>query len=319
MSHPVPRELLNTDLNLLISLQVLLEEKSVSRAASRLFITQPAMSKTLGRLREVFDDPLFTRSSHGMLPTPRALEIGEDLAQVLQDIQHLVSGPGFDPAAYRGELTIALSEFIGVWLMPALMYRLQTQAPGLRLKSITRVEKQLQQLAEGELDLAIHIKHSRYTDDFMVEPIGGNPPAVLVRQGHPLCGQEITMDSFNNYPLLRLYISDREELEVFQDEDMLANRMEAQRERGGFETSHLLTALEVLRNTDYIMAGPPFLLRNPTVTYKIVALPTPVITDYQIEYMLVRHKRTYNSPIHNWLWAQILEVLQDFRDSAVDS
>ena len=68
------RELSRIDLNLLISLQVLLEEQNVSRAAERLFITQPAMSKTLARLREVFDDALFTRSSHGMRPTPRAPE-----------------------------------------------------------------------------------------------------------------------------------------------------------------------------------------------------------------------------------------------------
>ncbi len=67
------RQIARIDLNLLIALQVLLEERNVSRAAERLYITQPAMSKTLGRLREVFDDPLFIRSSHGVRPTPKTL------------------------------------------------------------------------------------------------------------------------------------------------------------------------------------------------------------------------------------------------------
>ena len=81
------RDLSKIDLNLLISLQVLLEERSVSRAAERLFITQPAMSKTLARLRAVFDDDLFTRSSHGMQPTPRALELSAGLSAIIGDIR----------------------------------------------------------------------------------------------------------------------------------------------------------------------------------------------------------------------------------------
>ena len=78
------------DLNLLVSLYVLLEEGSVSRAANRLSITQPAMSKTLGRLRETFDDPLFVRSKRGVQPTPRALSLVADLKTVLGQIDGLL-------------------------------------------------------------------------------------------------------------------------------------------------------------------------------------------------------------------------------------
>ena len=305
------RDLLRTDLNLLIALHVLLEERNVSRAAERLHITQPAMSKTLGRLRGVFDDPLFTRSSHGMQPTPRALELAESLAEVLDDIQRLIGGQNFDPVSYRGELTIALSEYIGIWLLPPLMARVQVNAPGLTIKTITRVEDQLQHLAAGDLDLAIHIKHSHYGDDFICAPLGGSEPVLLARHAHPLTGQEINWDNLTGYPVVRLYISDQEELEVFQNEASIAARMEVMQQRGWFETSHLLTALEVLRQTDYLMPAPPFLLGNPTVAYKIQALPMPSDIDYQIEYMLVRHCRTENSPIHNWLWEQVLEVLSE--------
>src|SRR5210317_1352524 len=100
------KELAKIDLNLLISLQVLLEEKNVSRAAERLFITQPAMSKTLSRLRSVFDDPLFTRTSHGMQPTPRAIELALGLPDILGGISQLVSGSYFDPARAEDEVTI---------------------------------------------------------------------------------------------------------------------------------------------------------------------------------------------------------------------
>ena len=79
-------QLARVDLNLLVALQVLLEERSVSRAAQRLNVTQPAMSKTLGRLRETFEDPLFARSKRGIQPTPRAEALGAELQNILSDI-----------------------------------------------------------------------------------------------------------------------------------------------------------------------------------------------------------------------------------------
>ena len=80
------KELSRIDLNLLISLQILLDERNVSKAAQRLYITQPAMSKTLSRLRKVFNDPLLTRHAGAMQPTPRALELQPHLFTVLQQI-----------------------------------------------------------------------------------------------------------------------------------------------------------------------------------------------------------------------------------------
>ena len=109
-------------------------------------------------------------------------------------------------------------------------------------------------------------------------------------------------------------IADLEELEIFQSEENFG-RVRNQHRTGSFETSHLLTALEVLRNTDFLMPGPPFVLRNPTVGYKIQSLPFPTEVSYQVEYMLVRHRRTEKSPLHNWLWHQILDVSRDLRMS----
>jgi len=202
------REFSKVDLNLLISLQVLLEEKSVSRAAERLFITQPAMSKTLVRLRTLFDDELFTRSSRGMQPTPRAIELAAGLHDILGNISHLLAGSRFDPASFNGEVTIALSEYIGVALLPRLMGNLSLQAPRLRLRAITRIENQLEELAQGNLDFAIHIKQNNYSAEFRVEDLGSSPAAILVREAHPLTRGEVTWERMSHFPLIRLYISD---------------------------------------------------------------------------------------------------------------
>ncbi|MCV6627227.1 MAG: LysR family transcriptional regulator, partial [Cellvibrionaceae bacterium] len=152
------RQLARIDLNLLVALQVLLEERNVSRAADRLFITQSAMSKTLGRLRELFDDPLFTRSSHGMVPTPKALELQPLLQKALGQVQALTTGSEFEPAAFEGEISIAVAEYVGVVLLPALMQILQAEAPLLRVRTLSRVERQLDELTDGGLDFAIHMR-----------------------------------------------------------------------------------------------------------------------------------------------------------------
>ena len=99
------RRLSRMDLNLLVAFQVLLEEQNVSKAAERLFITQSAMSKTLSRLRELFDDHLFTRSAQGMVPTPRAIELHAELEKVLLMIDSLVGEGDMGPRKLSGSIS----------------------------------------------------------------------------------------------------------------------------------------------------------------------------------------------------------------------
>lgn len=127
------RDLGRLDLNLLVALEALLEERSVSRAAERLFITQSAMSKTLGRLRDVFNDPLFTRSVDGMIPTPRAERLADHLPQLLQTVQCMVQPEVFNPLETEMEFSLVSPVHITYWALPPLMQKLSQQAPGFSL------------------------------------------------------------------------------------------------------------------------------------------------------------------------------------------
>lgn len=305
------RELAKIDLNLLISLKVLIEENSVSKAADRLFITQPAMSKTLSRLRRVFNDPLFTRSSHGMQPTPRAGELAADLGNILEDIQQLVSGTRFDPATYSGEVTLAVSEYVGVALLPGLARELALQAPGLSIKVVTRVENQLEQLALGKLDFAIQMAHAHYGNEFRVQQLGGSPPALLMRDSHPLSRGKISWRRLSGFPLIRLYIADQEQTEIHHILNRSGRLLDSP--LGSWETSHLLTALEILRSTDYVMPGPAFIMQNTATAAGICAHAIPDGANYTINYALVTHNRTLNSALHNWLWEQITCTIRQLR------
>lgn len=122
------------DLNLLLVFHALLHERNVTRAAARLFIGQPALSGALKRLRAAVGDELFVRTSHGMAPTPRALELAQVIEPLLLSLQQaLQARPAFDPARAERVFRIGLSDALEVALMPPLMQRLATEAPGVRL------------------------------------------------------------------------------------------------------------------------------------------------------------------------------------------
>ena len=303
------QRLAKIDLNLLVSLHILLEEGSVSRAADRLSITQPAMSKTLGRLRETFDDPLFVRSKRGIQPTPRALGLVAELKTILGQIDGLLDAGDFSPAAYRGEITLAISEYVGFTLLPPLLARLQSSAPRLRLRTITRAERQLDKLANGELDFAIQIQREEYSDEYAVSPLASSPLAIFVRQEHPLVEQTLTGALIRQYPQISLYVADREELIGGQ---MMARGL-FESDRGILETSHLLTAFEILRETDYLLICPAYLARNEGATRDIVALTLPIEMTFNVQYSLVAHRRTEHSSVHQWLWQEIIETVQSMR------
>ena len=143
------------DLNLLVSLQALLEEKSVTKAAQRLFITQPAMSRVLQRLRTQLGDPLFTRAGNELVPTPKARDIQQRLPRLLDSVLEIVSEGEFDPATYNGEIVIAVPEFVAISLISELTRVVTEEAPGLILSISSETESVEGELADGILDFAI--------------------------------------------------------------------------------------------------------------------------------------------------------------------
>ncbi|NHO67771.1 LysR family transcriptional regulator [Aestuariicella hydrocarbonica] len=305
------RQLDRIDLNLLVTFQALLEERNVSRAAERLFLTQSAMSKSLGRLRELFDDRLFTRSAAGMVPTPRALDVAAHLPNLLGELQQLIQPSDFDPLSYEGEFALIVPEFIGFWLLPELMARLAKTAPGMRLKSVSRAEHQLELLASGELDFAIQVEQHIYPPEVELTSLGHASPVLFARQGHPLEGKELTWDMVSDYPHMQLFIPDLKEALFVARGDSAFIRHEAV-VPPHFETGHLFTALQVLKRTDYLMPGPPVFVEDSTLSSGIVSLPLPDGEKLKVQYVLAQHVRVKNSAAHQFLRQTLVEVVDYF-------
>ena len=191
------------DLNLLVAMQVLLEERNVTRAAERMFVTQPAMSKTLLRLRNAFDDPLFTRSGRGLVATPRALEIQRQLPEILNSVSTVLEKQEFDPATHSTSIHIVAPEFMAVQAVPELTKVLQAESPGISL-ALSNIDDNYEQLLEsGEIDFAMEVKKP-LPKDFVITSLGNFRPAVWMRKGHPLSNHNPTLDEMLEYPFIQI-------------------------------------------------------------------------------------------------------------------
>jgi DNA-binding transcriptional LysR family regulator len=186
----------NIDLNLLPVFETLMHERSVTRTASRLGLSQPAVSSALRRLREQIGDPLLIRTRTGMQPTPRAEQIFASVAQAFDVIQNSVQmGAAFAPAEARRSFNVMMSDIGEIVYLPRLIRQLQLDAPAIRL-SVKRLARPRvhDELASGAIDLAVgwmEKGNELRREDLFDETFVG-----IVRPDHPRIGQRLTLSRF---------------------------------------------------------------------------------------------------------------------------
>ncbi|WP_114858150.1 LysR substrate-binding domain-containing protein [Azospirillum brasilense] len=146
------------DLNLLVVLDALLAERHVSRTASRLNMSQPAVSHALGRLRHLFDDPLLIRRDGQLVPSARALELAPALTEALRQVREVLGPGGFDPAKEKRTFRLAMSDYGSAVVLPGLLRRLRLDAPGIDVViTQSNREAMLRQILDGDCDLAVGV------------------------------------------------------------------------------------------------------------------------------------------------------------------
>ena len=303
------------DLNLLVALQRLLEEESVTKAAERLFITQPAMSKTLQRLRETFDDPLFVRSGRGLSPTPRALALKRQLPPVLSSLASMMEKEQFNPLTFEGEIVIMSAEFIAVQVMPALAQKLIKEAPLMTVRLVgENSDTKTTGLERGDLDFTIEISRS-YSQEYKDTALGHFAPAVWMRTGHPLAEKgQLKLDEMLEYPFVQYSLLRSPSGDTTQQTRFDAQLKEKGKERKKIMvTAQLMTALNVIWATDSLMMGAMYDLKMDGATHGVVrkAYPPELDFDNTIPIVLVQHARTVKSQVHNWLKDRIIDVIAD--------
>ena len=196
------RDIRRIDLNLLVALDALLEERSVTRAAKRLALTQPTVSAMLARLRKLFGDPLFVRKQRGIHPTPRALALAPVLKAWLSEAHSLVAGERFDPATAQITASLSAHDYLQSTLIVPFIQKLRRLAPNaqLALRSAQGLDVTAM-LADGALDLCITTTPELPSRDLPSRVLYDERYIGLVRQGHPLKAKRpVTLDEFCRFP-----------------------------------------------------------------------------------------------------------------------
>jgi DNA-binding transcriptional LysR family regulator len=284
------------DLNLFIVFEAIYAEGSVTRASLKLNLTQPAISHALGRLRLMFDDPLFVRQGHLMVSTPLARSIIEPVRHSLRGFEVTLNKLNrFDPASTEREFTLALRDVLESTVLPPLMVALEQDAPQARVAAVQVDRRELEsELQAGTLDCAIDVllplgtdvRHARILVDRTL---------VVARRGHPRLQGGITLDQYLQEE--HVLASSRRKGPGIEDFEL--SRLGMQR-KIRLRCQHYFAACRVVSQTDLILTMPERYARVANQQFDNQLLPLPLEMPAWDVY-LYWHANVEDDPANKWL------------------
>jgi DNA-binding transcriptional LysR family regulator len=303
MSHMHDVHLGGIDLNLLVALDALLAERSVTRAALRIGLSQSAMSHALSRIRELLGDAVLVRTADGMVPTARAARVGPAVRRALAEITSALAGDApFDPATSRRTFTLAAADYAQMALLPPLLTRLTKIAPGVDIWVKSVPEDLGASLADGvdiaitparARDMAAGIAHERLFDERFV---------CMVRRGHPMAKKRMTLDRFVSLP--HALVAPMGNRGSFVDDALAAV---GKQRRIACAVPHFLVAPHLIASSDMVLTLGERVARSFATQLDLVLL-TPPLELGGITVSQIWHERSTGDAGHAWFRSLLREV-----------
>ncbi len=292
------------DLNLLIALDVLIAEASVTKAAEKLNLSQSAMSYSLKKLRAILNDDLLIRTSRDMEVTPYAREISDRVRQILVEIQAtFLAKDTFDPATTQETFKIAMSDYAEATIGVNLIQQIASQASGIKIR-VNNLEKEtvMEDLDANRLDLAInpllnlkswHVSQDLYREEF-----------VCVFRGDDRV-DELCLDDYIERSHILVSMKDD-----FQGKSDLILERQQQSRRVIWSTSHFMAVPFLLNNSDCVALLPRRMAQQCAKSMNLEILPPPIpLEGFTVS--MVWHQSNTNNLAHQWLRQQIIEAVRD--------
>ena len=289
------------DLNLLIALDLLIAEASVTRAAQRLGMSQSAMSHALKRLRIVLDDDILIRTSREMEVTPYAREMGDRVRQILTEIEStLLSKETFNPATARETFRIAASDYVEATIGINLIQQITTHAPGIRIR-ISNLDKEtvMDALDDNRIDLVInaslplkswHVEQNLYREEFVC----------VIRSDEALT--ELSVEDYLRRS--HLLVSMRDDFQGAGDKIL---ERQQQSRQVIWSTPHFMAVPFLLANSDCVALLPRRMAQQCAKAIDLKLLSPPIeIEGFTVS--MIWHQRHTNRPQHQWLREQVMNA-----------
>ncbi|HEY1124340.1 MAG TPA: LysR family transcriptional regulator [Sphingobium sp.] len=290
------------DFNLLTTLDVLLAEGSVARAARRLQLSPSAMSRALARLRETTGDPLLVRAGRGLAATPRAIELRDHVRQLVQDIEAVLRPNEIaDIATLERTFTIRASDGFAESVGPSLIRAVRAQAPHVKLRFVRKLDKDSGGLRDGTYDLETGVVAAVIGPEIRARALFRDRYVGVVRADHPLVSGPVTPE---RYAAGDHIVAWREGLDLGSIDQLLSDH--------GLKRNIVATvdgfsaALALARESDLIATVPE---RHTTgLRHGMYRFSVPVsVTDFTIS--LLWHPRMDGDPAHRWLRQCVFEAV----------
>lgn len=295
------------DLNLLVVLEAIHAESSLTRASRRLNLSQPALSHALGRLREALDDPLFVRQGNRMIPTPRTQRLIGPLQEALGLIaEGIQEGARFDASRSEREFRLGMRDIFESTALPGLVTTLRTEAPGLRIASVRTDRRELENdLVDGQLDVALDVLLP-LSPEIRRQKLGEDRLVVVAREGHPAVrkGKILLEDYLQAGHLL---VSSRRRGPGFEDQELARLGHERQIV---LRCQHYFAACRVVSASDYLLTMPAgyATLANTGLENQLLDLPVPLPP---LDVYLYWHESRDTDPANAWLRDRITVLYTD--------
>ena len=304
---------LTLDLNLLRVFDAVMTEQNLTRAASHLAMTQPAVSNALKRLRDALGDELLIRTAHGVKPTPRAELLWPTIRRTLSELEEAVAPTSFDVSKAHATFRMAMADATAVLWLPSLVRSIESEAPGLNVRMVPLTTREPRpMLLRGDIDLAIGFFPG------VVAQLAGGPDTPIrhermysgqyvcvMRKDHPLAGSELTLDAYCAANHLLVSFSGR--AHGLTDEALA----QLNRERRILLTvNQFFTAGRVVANSDLITVLPRHLIASTGMTGALISKELPFkLPDVHVD--MLWHERDARSPAHKWLREHLTELTGD--------
>jgi len=289
-----------SDLNLLPALAVLLEERSISRAAARHHLSQPAMSRVLQRLRETFADELLVRTAHGYELTARARRLQQDLQSVLPEVDRMLRGEIFNPLSAEDTFRVCGPDSASILIASRLPGRLKAIAPGTQLELVAWHDKAFEDVTHGRVDVLLWA--NQVPQPLLFRELLEDEIICVVCERHPIGNRPLTQQAFLRYPhvLLTLFnpwgsIVDR----------VLAKNM--QRRRIGLRVPYFGAAVLAVPGTDLIATLPRRSAEIYARSARVRICPIPFKVP-RLRYLIAWHPSTNEEPALVWFRAQLVDL-----------
>jgi DNA-binding transcriptional LysR family regulator len=295
------------NLNLLVVLDVLLQEKHVTKASEKLHVTQSTVSTALNQLREMFKDELLIREKNNMVLTPKAQFLATKIHNALSQLNNIIFNEvDFNPSTAEITFRMAMDDCLECLLLPELNHYLSTQAPGIKceIQHATVLNEHLF-VGSNAIDLGIGMLHSE-TTFLKCEKLFAEHFVCVGRQDHPLLKKALTLDKYLKAEHLSLYSP----LQQHQDMTDIALNALGKTRNIVLNVTHVSTALYLLMNSN-LVATIPFTLVNkakPIVNLGYQELPFHIA---DVPIFQVWHSQFDNDIAHRWMQSLIKNILQD--------